>query len=51
MLFQPPRTHHLLLKHLDILNFNDFVNLQNFLYAHDSLKGVLPIALRDKLTS
>ena len=50
MLFQPPRTSSSpLLKHLNILKFNDFVNLQNFLYAHDSLKGVLPIALRDKL--
>ena len=50
MLFQPSRTSTSpLFKHLNILKFNDFVNLQNFLYAHDSLKGTLPIALRGKL--
>ena len=51
MLFQPPRTSASpLLKHLNILKFGDFVNLQNFLYAHDTLKNTLPIALRGKLT-
>ena len=50
MLFQPPRTSASpLLKHLNILKFSDFINLQNFLYAHDSLKSNLPISLRGKL--
>ena len=50
MLFQPPRTSASpLLKHLNILKFSDLVNLQNFLYAYDSLKSTLPIALRGKL--
>ena len=50
MLFQPPRTSASpLLKELNILKFNDFVNLQNFLFAHGSLKCTLPIALRGKL--
>ena len=31
------------------MKFNDIVNLQNFLYAHDSLKDALPTALRGKL--
>ena len=50
MLFQPPRTSASpLLKELNILKFKDFVNLQNFLFAHGSLKCTLPIALRGKL--
>ena len=50
MLFQPPRTSASpLLKELNILKFKDFVDLQNFLYAHASLRGTLPIALRGKL--
>ena len=50
MHFQPPRTSASpLLKLSKILKFNDMVNLQNFLYAHESLKSTLPIALRGKL--
>ena len=50
MLFQPPRTSASpLLKHLNILNFSNVVNLQNFLYAHGSLRCTLPIALKGKL--
>ena len=50
MHFQPPRTSASpLLKLSNILKFNDMVNLQNFLYAHDSLKNALPTALRGKI--
>ena len=50
MHFEPPRTSASpLLKISNILKFNDIVNLQNFLYAHDSLKDALPTALRGKL--
>ena len=50
MHFQPQRTSATpLLKISNILKFNDIVNLQNFLYAHDSLKDSLPISLRGKL--
>ena len=50
MHFQPPvASVSLLLKLLNILKFNDMVNLQNFLYAHDSLKDALPTALRGKI--
>ena len=38
-----------LLKISNILNFKDIINLQNFLYAHDSLKDNLPTALRGKM--
>ena len=50
MHFQPPRTSASpLLKLSNILNFKDIINLQNFLYAHDSLKDNLPTALRGKM--
>ena len=50
MHFEPPRTSASpLLKISNILKFNDIVNLQNFLYAHDNLKDALPTALRGKL--
>ena len=46
MHFQPPRTSASpLLKLSNILKFKDIINLQNFLYAHDSLKDNLPTAL------
>ena len=48
--FQPPRTSASpLLKLSNILNFKDIIILQNFLYAHDSLKENLPTALRGKM--
>jgi hypothetical protein len=50
MHFQPPRTSASpFLKLSNILKFNDLVNHQNFLFAHDSLKDALPTALRGKL--
>ena len=30
-----------------ILKFSDHINLQNFFFVHDSLKGSLPLALKD----
>ena len=50
MHFQPPRSSASpLLKLSNILSFKDIINLQNFLYAHDSLKENLPTALRGKM--
>ena len=50
MHFQSPRTSASpLLKVSNILKFNDIVNFQNFLYAHDSLKDALPTTLRGKI--
>ena len=50
MHFRPPRTSATpLFKTSKILKINDFINLQNFLLVHDSLGGVLPASLGDKM--
>ena len=48
--FKPPRTSATpLFKTSKILKVADYVSLQNFLFAHDSLKGNLPFSLTGKL--
>ena len=49
--FQPPRSSATpLFKSSEILKLNDYVNLQNFLFAYDSLKNNLPSSLTGKLS-
>ena len=49
--FQPCRTSASpLYKHCEILKLADNINLQNFLFAHDSLKNNLPSALTGQLS-
>ena len=51
MNFQPRGTSATpLFKSTEILKLNDHVNLQNFLFAHDSLKNNLPSSLMGKLS-
>ena len=46
MNFCPPRTSATpLFKNCEILKLADFINLQDFLYVHDDLKGNLPLSL------
>ncbi len=48
--FQPPRTSATpLFKKCEILKLTDHVNLQNFLFAHDSLNNSLPSSLSDQM--
>ena len=48
--FQPPRTTATpLFKISNILKLNDHIDLQNFLFTHDSLKNNLPASLRGKM--
>ena len=50
MHFRPPRTSATpLLKASNILKIKDFINLQNFLLVHDSLRGVLPASLGGRI--
>ena len=50
MHFQPPRTSATpLLKISSIIKVNDIVDLQNFIFIYDNLKGLLPKALTGKL--
>ena len=50
MHFRPPRTSATpLLKTSNILKIKDFINLQNFLLVHDSLRGVLPASLGGRM--
>ena len=49
--FQPPRTSATpLFKNCEILKLADNVSLQNFLFAHDSLKNKLPTSLMGQLS-
>ena len=49
--FQPPRSSATpLFKSSEILKLTDYVNLQNFLFAYDSLKNNLPLSLNGKLS-
>ena len=49
--FQPCRTSATpLFKNCEILKLADNINLQNFLFAHDSLKNNLPSALTGQLS-
>ena len=51
MNFQPPRTSATpLFKTSNILKINDHINLQNFLLAYSSLKGLLPQSLHGKMS-
>ena len=51
MHFQPPRTSATpLFKISNILKINDHINLQNFLIAYSSLKGLLPQSLQGKMS-
>ena len=51
MYFQPPRTSATpLFKSSSILKINDHINLQNFLLAYSSLKGLLPQSLQGKMS-
>ena len=48
--FQPCRTSASpLFKSCEILKFADYVNLQNFLFAHDSLRNNLPSVFTGQL--
>ena len=50
MNFQPPRTSATpLFKVSNILKVNDIVDLQNFIFIYDNLKGLLPKALLSNL--
>ena len=50
MHFQPPRTSATpLFKNSKILKISDFINLQNFLLVHDSLRDVLPSSLGGRM--
>ena len=50
MYFQPPRTSATpLFKASSILKINDHINLQNFLLAYSSLKGILPSSLQGNM--
>ena len=48
--FQPPRTSATpLFKTCEILKLTDYVNLQNFLFAHDSLNNRLPSSISGQM--
>ena len=49
--FVPPRNNATpLFKKCEILKLNDYVSLQNFLYAHDSLRENLPTSISGQLS-